>query len=108
MLLALLVLPLMTSAQNRRDLTVALVGFTSWSAVAWKLGRAHDGSDSVAALLALVSRRRHRQQQRQRPAAALPQRVQHPASTKNPTPVPFARWCCRLLRCSAYGRSPWG
>ena len=27
------------SAQHRRDLTVALVGFTSWAAVAWKLGR---------------------------------------------------------------------
>ena len=51
------------SGQHRRDLTVALVGFTSWAAVAWKLGRtggAEADASRAEGLLALVRRRRRR------------------------------------------------
>lgn len=45
------------SGQHRRDLTVALVGFTSWAAVAWKLGRpgeAEADASNTEGLLAWV------------------------------------------------------
>lgn len=44
------------SAQHRRDATVAIVGFTSWSAVAWKLSRSAESPEEAAqASLAAVS-----------------------------------------------------
>lgn len=33
------------NAYSHRDLTVAVVGFTSWAAVAWKVSRVHTGGD---------------------------------------------------------------
>lgn len=52
--------------QFRRDLTVSVVGFTSWAAVAWKVSRGEGVQNAgpgaaPEALLALVSARRRLQ-----------------------------------------------
>lgn len=50
---------ILSSPQQRRDVSVALVGFTSWAAVAWKLTRVAQPSAATEALLAVVGSGRH-------------------------------------------------
>lgn len=55
----------------RRDLTVAVVGATSWAAVAWKIGRTErEAHNATEAVLALVSGRRWRRRLARLPPAA--------------------------------------